>query len=79
MAESKPLGFYHTYGSFLYAEGVLVRALARSKPLGFCLARIVPLFLPEVFWFEPWIGRSVLAFVVLIVSLFTSKVFWFEP
>ena len=65
---------------YVFAEGILVRTLGRSKCLGICLAFVVPLFVPKVFWFEPLIGRSPLAIcLALIVPLFVPKVFWFEP
>jgi len=58
-----PWPWFSTYCAFICAEGVSVQTFGRSKPLGFCLALIMPLFAPKVFWFGPWIGRSPLALV----------------
>jgi len=38
---------------FIFAEGFWFGPFKRSKPLGFCLALIVPL-VPKVFWFGPF-------------------------
>ena len=51
----------------------------RPNVFGVCLALVVSLFLPKV-WFRPFKRSKPLGFcLALIVPLFSPKVFWFGP
>ena len=61
------------------AVGFCFGYFERPKVFGVCLALVVSLFSPKV-WFRPFKRSKPLGFcLALIVPLFSPKVFWFGP
>ena len=62
--------------AFIFAEGFWFGPFKRSKPLGICLALIVPLFSPKVFWFGPFERSKPLGFCLAFIVPLVPKVFF---